>query len=638
MKRNNNGLDSKRKKPKNELNLQNLPEEILINIISNLSQSDTYNLISLSKSFLKPCRLRLYSKIIICEKYQDTFYYQLTRKQKSTILSSFLNILKFFRFIYTNILNNNDENIKNLQYLGIVENLSSFNYLDCGELDIHRYLTKNDLKNVLELRQYWDIVINQFKGLKYWNFPKLSIEKLNYLNSNIKNQLKHISLSLKFENDYDNFDNNVNFYNLESLVLNFDGVEAIPLECLKFLKIILQNNNLKSLELNGKFGIFDRNLEHYLRHYDFNNDINVKSSFMKGFEIGELMFKHRFSIDEIRRTYDDKGLPEVDRDHREDEEEEEEEEDDEEEEEELDETAIGTTVDNTTQGDDIDVDLLSPILNNIKFGKDCYFLGYSPSFTNDAENLADLLNYFKEWRINFAKLEKLSIKNFDFNSIIINNDNISNDYWVINNFLKELFESGNLKEFQSINNFNTNGILKENQSSFDKLIIIEENSSNKFEELQNIGSIKYLKYYQLHVDKFKINRKSNNWEIIELFEFLKLNQPNLEILNFCKPAEILIVIRKILNLKIFKTFQKFNNFNKIDDYFFENYKKLIEIFNQVLRIEDYGSINDEIIGIEEFKQEFEYLFNDEVQQIWKICKKLKKFYYFGHCFERPLNV
>lgn len=657
--------------------LQTLPLEILQKITQYLSQQDTFTLLTLSSAFTKPCLRRLYKKVRLSEKYQDTYHYKLSKTENSSLISSFPIILKFFRSVYEDCLTNGGKPMDSLKY---VEELHCFNYLDSGELDIHRYLTKEDFKNQLRLRQYWDIFIRQLCSLRVWNLPKLPIEKISYLKDEVKAQIRFLGFSLNGlnseegennEEEYDDFDYLPleGFDNLNQITINFDNLNIFPSSSLHYLSTLLQGsaNNVEKLEINGNFGKLDRNIEHYLRHFDFSQDVNLKSSFMKGFEVGKLVYKHGFGVNEIQRSFNELGdqiLTNEQEDgnernrrlivvgsgdeqnprsenNREDSDNDDEDEPRRNQRQELDET----------QPDQY----LSPITSNLKFAKTCHFQQFTSKFCNQGSTLWELLDTLRIMNpmLKFDKLRSLSLNNFLFEGT--ERDNLKWEQ------LSQIVNFQQIEEFKMINVYQSDKDVEKRIRFSDSLTNLKSLTLIHFEHISqgvDLHSSITTPVFPATVDistEFptlcSLLNSNHKLEKLALFGFGKiftlrsfipfLSQfpcsQTLKEIQLILPQDTLTMMRRLVNIHSFKMLSRFGDLTQVDDLSYSCYKSLIEIFNRLLRIEDYhcASGNYDVWIDTGFEREMRFLYEEDVNMVWKCCPTLERFVYFGLSFNRP---
>ncbi|CCH46495.1 hypothetical protein BN7_6088 [Wickerhamomyces ciferrii] len=288
-----NGGKSKQAKTTKTINILSLPDECLRRVTQNLTQEDTLSLLYSNSHFERACKFRLYRNIIICEKYQDHYFYELSKQKKTTILSGWDNIIKFFRMFYLN-----SQKGKNLDLAKYFEEISTYNFLDRGRVDPFKVLSKSDLTNILSLRQFWDIAINSFVNLKVFYGPKLPLEKVFSFKETIVSNLRKLSISIDDFSplgpleDYD-----INLPHLKNLKINSDRDSSgtytprVRLDfktCLVLAKLLIvdgsaNNTTLEELEINGSFGSMDRRTEHKLRHANLTEGTSLTLSYILGF-------------------------------------------------------------------------------------------------------------------------------------------------------------------------------------------------------------------------------------------------------------------------------------------------------------------------------------------------------------------
>lgn len=265
--------------------LDTLPDEILIAIADLLPQQDVLSLMLSSKRFSRPCKIRLYRTIVICEKPQDAFFVTLTQMNGETLLSSWPKILNFFSIMHTNVIQGNTPEV-----FGYVEEIRSYNCLDSGGSDPYKKLTQADLQQLLSLRQMWDPVLSHFTNLKSLILPNIPLHKILLLPQATLNKIQTLSTQVDttFEIKSSII---VRLSSVTKLTLNLNPNLIAPAHLNKVKSYSLFTHlfpNVQHLELNGQFGVHDRNLEHTLRHYPLQDELGRTSWFAKGFELGQV--------------------------------------------------------------------------------------------------------------------------------------------------------------------------------------------------------------------------------------------------------------------------------------------------------------------------------------------------------------
>ncbi|KAH3681625.1 hypothetical protein WICPIJ_007415 [Wickerhamomyces pijperi] len=610
--------------------LDSLPYEILQHITQNLSQQDTFTLMTVSKVFVRPCLFRMYKKLRLCEKYQDTFHYEVSLLEKSSLMSSFPVILKFLRGFYaTGGAGAAIDGLKRYTSgLKVVEELHCFNYLDSGEADIHRYLTQEDLKNQLRLRQYWDSFVQQLESLKVWDLPKLSFEKLQALPMNVRSQIRFLSFSLKsLDETNSGFVDLTGFKNLQELKLNFDNCQGNKIVdcCLFSLMPLLKAVNFQRLEINGNFGVQDRNIEHYLRHLDFSRDVNLKSSFFMGFEIGKLVYRDGFGVGEIK-----KGFTETNG-------------------EEEEENGVNGTDDEDGGSDQ----LLDPIIhgNNLKFSTvPTHFQKFTPELCHQGDTLLQLLHLCKESGHKFDTLESLSLNNFFFKT--------SQSHERVLGYLKQLLAGCSSMKHLKLVNIYQHQLKSSSSVCYSDIFTTLKSLTFIYFEHENQGinstlvgpetatiSSEYPTLHSLLLTNTKLEKLSvfgfgSCFTLPSFIDFVSQFQcsGSLKEIHLVLPQDSLNLIRRLVNIHCFKQVSSLTDLSQVDDISFSSYKALIEVFNKVLRVDDYQDSTNglgQIWRYSGFENEMRFLFKEQVDIVWRLCPGLTRFVYFGLVFERP---
>ncbi|CEP23293.1 unnamed protein product [Cyberlindnera jadinii] len=288
------------------LSLTDLPDDILTRIFSYLPQNDVLNLMALSSKLVNPGQMRLYRSLVICEKLNDKFYQSLAECTGRTLISSWPRISSFFENIYTKI---NKGRVNELKYLEYVEEIASFNVLDSGQLDQYRHLTQSDLNYILKLRQYWDTVVGALPNLKSIVLPKIPLSKLSSLNPSVVNNLRKLSIRL----DDGALDPDLKFSELADLTINMWLVDSSPdapeghREALakNLMQIVGHggtNTKLKSLEVNGAFGLLDKAMEHFDRHFQYDENVSLGGGMKKAYEMGVEYERNRIEFGDNDET------------------------------------------------------------------------------------------------------------------------------------------------------------------------------------------------------------------------------------------------------------------------------------------------------------------------------------------------
>jgi len=636
--------DSAGLKKSNKVTIFTLPEQTLINIACNLSQEDAVSLLYSNKHFERACKVRLYKTIVICEKYQDRYFYDLCKAKKITILSGWENILKFFSMFYMENQNN----------LGVdpakcVENISGYGFLDRGRLDSYKYLSNSDLTNILQLREFWSTAVNSFINLKSFVFPKFPLEKIFSINQDLRNNLIKLSIGIENDNNLPLEKYNLGLPNLKSLRINLPE-KTIDVDT-RMIKLLLklisrndkgENDKLEEIEFNGCFGKVDRNVEHQLRHMKLTRDINLTTSFLIGYELG--LKKQVKLMNDESNDFATNNIDGIDSDS-----------DDE----------IEGERDEENENDDILKSLVLqveeersiPFLQREKFNMDdmttlpalkqAYIT--LPSVEFDEECCSELYGLFeklKKENVKFTNIKNLKFSNVRFDTIDTSLE--------VKNMLQNcfLYMFPNYQNIQILELRNVYSV-KDQDNSFISTLTGKIGSSTRMKKL-----IFSLSYSDEDQDQ---NQESSDilstflnksWFMEELVVFgslktrlkhlyrvifkSKFGKEKIKKLSFTNPYNIIEVCRKILNARIFRKFNKFENLKILDDYYFGCSKKLIEHFIKMTRINDYDS-DDYLLynsDTEFFKEDFYYVYGREVKKFFKICPNLEQFTYYGYTFLR----
>lgn len=676
--------------------LASLPDEVLVPIAAVLDQQDALALLYSAKAFAHAARLRLYRRILICEKHQDTYFYRLSRRHKFTLLSSWKSITRFFKYLHAH---------RSSCIYDYVEELSSYNFLDHGnKIDSYKYLSASDLNNILSLRQCWEIVLNNFKGLKKFVFPKLPIEKLMLLSSDIKANLVEISINLEDDHGIEELPQLkelFKFPKLKKLVLNLDhrlevnGTMFVILQCIlddhkntQNEGGVIENDVLEELEINGNFGKLDRDFEHFLRHCSIDKDVSLKSSFLKGYETGEQLHKYGRTVNELTNGRKMKQTTVVDLETFEDvhdavEEDEENDDEDDEEGDAQDDDIID--VDSSDSDfEEHDEDELAPVLDNVQFNEthiNNLNFGY-----NSFEYSTAIVQFLDTYKFN--KLQKLTFSHLNFNSQQA--DYLRNILTLHSSHLKSLHfnncyilypfgadaatQSDTIDPIKLINEIPGDvpvpqlkdftfsltpldfSITESNYSFLLEQVLVDginlyydipSDVKPRIREIEDmhLANLELFIIRSENLENLKIHLSSTTLKLVNfvnLFKSIITVKPDLSLkhIKFFNKVDIFKIIRKLINIKIFKKFNNFNNLNLIDDYHFGLFKELIEFFNGVSRVDNYGTQVFETLrttenhGVCLFEQEFKYLFREEVKFFFQALQSLESFEYFGFTFYR----
>lgn len=629
----------KKIKLSSQLRLDKLPEDILVLVASYLEQEDVLSLLYTSKAFSEACRLRLYRKILICEKYQDTYFYELSKTYKFTLLSSWPKILCFFSYLHLN---------RNSCIYNYVEKLLSFNYLDnLYKNDEFKHLNDIDFKNFMKLRQYWEIVVNNFKKLKSFIFPKLPIEKLVLISDELKMALIELSIDL-FDEDNQSQAYNFCLPSLQKITLNVSGYPVNNTKSILDPFNNGSNEKLIQLELNGNFGVLDRQFEHFLRHLSIKNFVGLNSSFQEGYRTSKMIFEDleltQQKILKIKKS--NATIHDV-------------------------ETFSYCSDDENFENAPYfehrsvsDEDFLEPLLQEVRFE--------STNLFSDVNNELNIVSKFLDGfittisEIKFSKLQKITLSNCLFeveaieelihflklNSQIIEL-NFNNCYFMDNAGLQVF---NNLHDVNNLKNF-TFGFLTFDDSlyDFDDLIgrisqydssivskydgrilkFLHQEHRTDIENFENEKLIELQEFLLLNKNLENLNIKLSSYSINLDKIFRLIKNENIKTIKYFNKVEIFKIIIKLINLKIFKNFSNFSNLNLIDDYYFGLFKKLIEFFNKVCKNDNYNLNEFKLFNnFEFFDNEIKYLYLDEIKPFFKKFTNLEKFEYFGFTIYR----
>lgn len=644
------------KKRKNVINILSLPEEALIKIASFLTQEDTLSLLYSNKAFERACKTRLYKKIIICEKYQDHYFFDMCNEKKITILSGWDNILNFFRMFHMKSFNDSPIDISKC-----VEDITSYNFLDRGRVDSYKVLSHSDLTTILNLRQFWNTVINGFDNLKVLVIPNLPLEKIFCLSPKLRYNLQKISICTEDDGALGSLDKyDIKLPSLKVLKLNFGkSLEKAKSAIDVVLKVItsdqMQNSTLEEIELNGLFGQADRHTEHTLRHLNFTNDINLTSVFVKGFNKGSKWEPYQFvsSISDNEAETDSENEIEGERDEAEDE--------------------IFRNAQEPHEMDGYDAaatdreSQIAYLLSEIE-GSDVVFNGLSKTVSG---LLYPILMHLRKKSVRFNNIKKLSLSNFEIPRERFEDEisiqllvrtifpNIENhvECLELRNIINTTFHDpyrNNVPYFQSDIPPSAINIFSDSPKQFPRLkkifcccgiddsdiqdILEDVDRENKYNVCKlQLYELKNLLIKSPSVENIVVYASRH----VHLRHFYRLIsetpfRDNLKKLTFAKPDHFTQVARKILNARVFKKFNHFRNLKVLDDYYFGCSKKLVEHFIKTSRVNDFDD-KDSISHTEDtefFKEEFEYLFANDVKKFFRVCKNLQEFTYHGYTFER----
>lgn len=647
-----------------------LPDEALVKIASFLTQEDTLSLLYSNKGFERACKIRLYKRIVICEKYQDHYFYDLCKEKRITILSGWDNILAFFRMFYMK-----SQAASSFDASVCVEELVSYNFLDRGRIDAYRYLSNSDLANILQLRQFWSTVVNGFKNLKSFITPKLPLEKVFFLSPEIRGKLTKLSINAEDDSALGSLDNyDIELPNLRVLKLNFaEKFESTN----KVLEIIMKiafgkhetsNSKLEELEFNGCFGRVDRDTEHSLRHLNLTKDINLTSVFASGFECGrELLHPPpsgtangcRGEEDELKTDSEDEEDGEKN-----------------DAQDQILEDIVKQYVQNTFLGEPEIFDPKNPSAETYMRSINDRSIRFDGLTQHDCKYLRLVLNRMASMGAKFVNLKKLTLSNFGFSRQDFEGDtSIMRDFQLIfPNFEDniEVLEMRNLNHsilYQNrppgVNYFENDGApslvssFVDSPKIFPKLrkvfyyCFIDDHDLSTLlgmssELPPDIPDLNPNKVQLEHLSRFISKAPLLEEIVVYSSKFLELrhfyrailrssHKKQLKKLTYTQPIELRRVARKILNVKVFKRFNSFSNLKFLDDYYFGYSKKLVEHFIKTTRVDNYDDTEDLLLHTEEtelFKEDFKYLFLDDVKKFFRICPNLQEFTYYGYTFER----
>jgi hypothetical protein len=565
--------------------LTDLPDELLVQIFNYLPQRDVLKLMYQSSKFQRPGNMRLYRSIILCEKLNDKFFESLANTRGKTIISSWPAIIQFFEMIYTRIRKNQKDK---LQFLSYVEEMASYNPLDSGQLDQFRHLTQGDFSHILKLRQYWDVVIESLPKLKSIVLPKIPLSRFSLMNPTTLHSVQKLCIRL----DDSPLDPEIRFPSLKNLTIN---LWMYPNETLSRTAIVNLyqilggahlNKRIEELELNASYGCADKEMEHFIRHFPYHDDVSLRGAMKIGFTRG---YKYAMSGNfkdlgiSASRYYDE---------------------------------ASGTftlefSPPESTGLNPKDMDDVLQLGTETIVWRDA-FKGCSDKNISTDKGILEALQ-----KIRFQGLRKFTIS-----SMIPKANSEVNESDLIVQLLSPSLKSHTLEEIHFRNCSN-------NPSGY----IPPERTATRFsdmltrDDIINCRSLKKLTFGvndELNTDNYetflmgtasKISEltvwKDMDGGVPDLASLVSMN--SLTKLSIFDPTSITKICQKILNSKVLKEAAEFDDLDEMDDRFFELSKLLTEYINATNRLEDYGQGT----GIDITGDDTQKIFIDEVLYLFK---------------------
>ncbi|CCH44189.1 hypothetical protein BN7_3748 [Wickerhamomyces ciferrii] len=661
---------------KNPITFLSFPDEILINITSQLSQKDTLSLLYSNKRFERACKVRLYKNIVLIKHFGAYHFKKLANYNCYSFIVGGNKILALL-----NALIEDKTSPSGTSPRLFVEQIITYEKL------FNFYSQPGSFEQKVE--ELWIPLTNCLKNLKVFISPRTPHSYIFLMNKDIAQNLSALSISSKWFSK-GNYQFNLKAFklqNLKKLKLN-DGVTE-PNFISMFLELLIidgqhSNTSLEEIEINPAFGFQDLSLDEKLSDRYYTEDTNLLSSFLLGnkdrhrladvayrgspnFEDDTSsilnLWRSREIIDDVQSAKDIAERQFI-MSHR---------------------AVKGPKSINTRTWNE-NAQVVPQMLKNISFqflhDRDLSILSRPEG--NDSEMFSLFLKSAEKLGLSFPNIKKLVISNMVFKADHFLNYNT--EFWrLFNTVFPNFHEKVEILQFRNIVHKPLTGQpslygditdqrlqqgweVIERANSFLTCFIQEQKSFPRLKKMTFFSAP-----YEFHIERAVSERETRiAHDVSPMNPFVKYSEllidftllaPALEELDFVAPKsvefkhfvkiitlsprrgffkklsfisydDIISIITKILNLKIFKRFNMFDDFKKIDNYHYLCSRIVKEHFISATKTEDYEGQdclkNDKDALF--FKDEFHCLFREDAQTLFKICPRLTEATFYGFTF------